>query len=476
VPPLVSEAIATYEKKYDFEARDALAVEIYPNPATFGIRSVGLPNISPHGVCFGRVVIARSPSDGNFNWRQVVWHEMAHVYHIQKANYRVPRWFTEGLAEYETNIKDPAWIRHHDREIVAMMQDDDLPSVAELDKRFTQARSYKGILRAYHLSSLVIHFIVEEYSFEAINKMLATFPKKLETGKVIEAAIGEELEDFDKKFEAWLRRRYSNFDTQFVVSLDAVEPVRVLEKKLSAKPKDAVLRAKLAAAHLQEGKPKEAETAIERALSLDKENPTVRYFAAFVALNQGKARDAYEHGTAILDTHKDGYELRVALGHTAMMLEEPKAARVHLDAATQLYDDGTEAWMNLLKLAESQDDNDLAERAERRLFDLDQNNPLIARQRFERMMAAKRFEEAMEAAERWAAIQPMEARTQRAVADVSVALERPERAADAYEVLVRILPEEEKAVLDEAAKALSAAGYDEQANVFAERAAELGAE
>jgi tetratricopeptide (TPR) repeat protein len=476
LPPLVSEAIATFEKKYDFEARDGLAVEIYPNPATFGIRSVGLPHISPHGICFGRVVIARSPSDGNFNWRQVVWHELAHVYHIQKANYRVPRWFTEGLAEYETNVKDPAWIRHHDREIVAMMDDDDLPSVGELDKRFTQARSYKGILRAYHLSSLVIHFIVEEHGFKAINKMLETFPDKLETGKVIEAAMGEDLETFDKKFEAWLRKRYSNFSNQFVVSLDAIEPVRVLEKKLIDKPTNAILHAKLGAARLSEGKTKEADSAIERALSLDEDDPTVRYLAAFVALNQGRARDAYDHGLAILDIHKDGYELRVALGHTAMMLEDLTAARVHLDAATLLYDDGTEAWMNLLKLAESQGDQELAERAEKRLFDLDQNNPLIARQRLARMMDDERFDEAMEAAERWVAIQPLEARTQRTVAEVSLALERPERAVEAFEVLLRILPEEQKAVLDEAAKAMADAGFDKQAKAFAERAAELAVE
>lgn len=475
VPPLVSEAIATFEKKYDFKAKDGLAVEIYPNPATFGVRSVGLPHISPHGICFGRVVITRSPSDGNFNWRQVMWHEMAHVYHIQKAQYRVPRWFTEGLAEYETNIKDPSWIRHHDREIVLMMDEDDLPSVVELDKRFTQARSYKGILRAYHLSSLVIHFIVEEHGFEAINKMLDEFPKQRQTGKVIKAALGVDVEEFDKKLEAWLRKRYSNFKNQFVVSIEAIPAARTIEQKLASKPRDAALRAKLAVALMREGKMDDAKSAIDHALRLGKDNSTVRYLAAVLALNEGKARDAYKHGEAILDAFKDGYELRVALGHTAMMLEKPKDARVHLEAATQLYEDGTEAWMNLLKLAESQPDAELAEEAERRLFELDQNNPLVARQRMKRMIEQEKLVEAMDAAERWVAIQPLEARAQRAVAKLSLQRNKPERAVKAYEVLVRVLPEEEKAVLLEAAEALEGAGYTEQAKSFSERAAQMGA-
>ena len=251
VPGLVAEAIETYESKYEFKADEPLAVEIYPNPSTFGVRSVGLPHISPHGICFGRVVITRSPSDGNFNWRQVVWHEMAHVYHIQKGQYRVPRWFTEGLAEYETNIKDPAWVRHHDREIVAAMRDGDIPSVVELDKRFTQARSYKGILRAYHLSSLVIHFIVQEHGFGAINRMLEAFPEKIDTGKVIEHALDRDVETFDAKFRAWLERRYANFNRQFVVDVDSIPAARKLRERLADDSNTAVLRAKLSGALLR---------------------------------------------------------------------------------------------------------------------------------------------------------------------------------------------------------------------------------
>ncbi len=472
VPKLVKQAMATYEKKYHFKARAGLQVEIYPNHSTFGVRSVGLPHISPTGLCFGRIVITRSPSDGNFNWRQVIWHEMAHVYHIQKSNYRVPRWFTEGLAEYETNVKDPAWERHRDREIVAMMRQGDLPSVVDLDKRFTQARSYKGILRAYNLSSLVIHFIVEEHGFEAINKMLDEFPKKLDTAKVIEAALGEDVPTFDKKLRAWLEKRYANFHNQFVVSLDQIPPVRTLDKKLSDKPNDAVLRAKLGVAQLRDGHPKKADEAIERALTLDKHDPTVQYLAAVVALNEGRARDAYKHGMAILDAFKDGYEIRVVLGRTAMMLEKPKAARVHLEAATQLYPDGTEAWVNLYKLAQSQHDAKLEATAERRLFELDQNDPLIARQRLKRMLAQKQWDKAMQAAERWVAIQPLEARAQRALAQASLQSKHPDRAVDAYEVLVDLLPDTKQQVRREAADALRKAGYSKRAQRFSKLASD----
>ncbi len=476
LPPLIKEAMAHFEQKYDFEAADGLAVEIYPKGSTFGVRSVGLPHISPHGLCFGPTVIVRSPSDANFNWRQVVWHELAHVYHIQKAGYRVPRWFTEGLAEYETNVEDPAWVRHHDREIVAALVSGEVPSVTELDKHFTQARSYKGILRAYHLSSLVIHFIVDEYGFEAINDMLETFPEKLDTAEVINEALGEEIESFDEKFVAWLEKRYSNFLNQFVVSVDAIASEYELENKLADSPRDAVLNAKLAVARLRSGKQEQAEEAIEKALRLDRDDPTVRYLACFVALNQGRARDAYKHGTAVLDQFRDGYELRVALGHTAMLLEEPESARVHLRAATVLYEDGAEAWSLLHKVSRVLDDQKLEERAERRLFELDQNDPNVARTRHEWAVEQGRRAEALEAAHRWVSIDPLDVRAQRAVARASLALDQPDLAAQAHEVLVELQPDQRVDALLQAVSELSEAGFKERAGTFAERALEAGAD
>jgi tetratricopeptide (TPR) repeat protein len=475
MPPLIDESMEVFEEKYAFDARDPVDVEIYPNPATFGVRSVGLPNISPHGVCFGRLVISRSPSDGNFNWRQVVWHEMAHVYHIQKANYRVPRWFTEGLAEYETNIKDPAWVRHHDVEIVDAMRRGDIPSVVELDKRFTQARSYKGILQAYHLSSLVIHYIVGQHDFQAINDMLEGFAEYRETGTVIQKVLGVSVEEFDAGFRGWLANKYSNFNLQFVFDVTDVPSPRELEKKLEQNPNDAVLHAKLAVSVGMRGQREKAENEIERALELDPESAEVRYVAAFIALKLGRAKDAYDHANKILDMNEDGYELRVLLGHIAMTLEERTAAEVHLTAATQLWEDGTEAWGRLRMLAESKDDEALEERATRRLFELDQNNPLVARQYTEMLMENGDFAAAADAVDRWTSIDPFQPDAHRAAIEVAFESGDAKRAVRAYDLLATIRPDERAEIFLEATAAFNRNGFTEFAKSFADRAKQAGA-
>ena len=41
--------------------------------------------------------------------------EVGHVFAIQESKNHVPRWFTEGLSEYETIIRRPEWAREEDQ-------------------------------------------------------------------------------------------------------------------------------------------------------------------------------------------------------------------------------------------------------------------------------------------------------------------------------------------------------------------------
>ena len=102
--------------------------------------------------------------------------------------------------------------------------------------------------------------------------------------------------------------------------------------------------------------------------------------------------------------------MRVLLGHIAMTLEDREAAHVHLTAATQLWGDGSEAWGRLRKLAESLDDRALELLATRKLFELDQNNPLVARRYAEMMIEGEEWKTARDAVDRWISIDPLPAR------------------------------------------------------------------
>ena len=115
VKPFVAREYAELVKRYHFTPEGPLTIELYANPEHYAVRTVGLPGLEALGVTFGKVVTGMSPLGGRFNWGLMLWHEVAHIFSIQMSRARVPRWFTEGLSEYETSRVDPTLGAAHAR-------------------------------------------------------------------------------------------------------------------------------------------------------------------------------------------------------------------------------------------------------------------------------------------------------------------------------------------------------------------------
>lgn len=450
VSPVVADSIRVFKKKYNFAPDQELAVEIFPNPTTFSVRSVGVPNISPHGICFGQVVTMRSPSDGNFNWRQVVWHEMAHVFHIQLSQARVPRWFTEGLAEYETNVWDSSWRRHHNKELAAVVFAGELPSVLEFDRGFTHARSQIEVLRSYHLASLAVHFVAEEFGFDKIVGMLAGWAEHHDTTIVLDKILGINVETFDKRLLAWLERRLINFDGQQIVDLDVMPTPAQLERKIKLNQRDAVAYAQLAWRAFQAGDFQRGESLLTRALDIDPDSADVNMIALTVRLRQQRARDVLLHGEKILGAFRDSYDLRVGLGIASLDVGDAEGARVHLEAALQMHEDGGDAWVLLSRLAKGAVDDELLKLATVKLFDLDPHSPASAMALYQLGSDAGDAAFVWAAIERWQDTNPFDARLHRATIDSADLIARDDQVARAWRALIALRPDERASLYREA--------------------------
>ena len=88
-----------------------------------------------------------------------LWHELAHVFHIQLSKSRVPRWFTEGLAEYETSSRAPEWTREHDPELFEMRRATRLPRIEAMNRAFTRAEQLTDMATAYYASSRLVEML-----------------------------------------------------------------------------------------------------------------------------------------------------------------------------------------------------------------------------------------------------------------------------------------------------------------------------
>ena len=337
VPPLLSEAYAALTKKYGFAPKPPLHVEIFPDPQTFSVRSTGLPQLSAHGICFGHVVTSRSPSAGNFNWAEVLWHELSHVYHIQLSKSRVPRWFTEGLAVFESTEARPAWEREMDGDLLRAYEAGRLRGVVDFNLAFTQARSLQDILVAYYHAFKVAKFIDATWGFGKMRRMLVAWGEQKTTPAVLEAALGVTPEAFDQRFFAWLEGDLARLSRQFRPQPEAAATqAEALTAAAAAAPTDPDKRAAAALAALGKRDLDRALEHAEAALAAAPAEPRALYVRAVVRTQRKDSAGAAADLRALVAGGHDSVELRTRLARLADAAGDPAAAVTDLLAAAAL--------------------------------------------------------------------------------------------------------------------------------------------
>lgn len=333
--PTLERAFADMAARYKFTPKTPVTVELYQDQTDYSVRTVGLPNLGALGVCFGQVITAMSPSNGNINWGMVLWHELGHVFAIQLSKSRVPRWFTEGLSEYETLRANPAWRRENDTDLAAAMAEGTLPSVATINYEFVQPDSQRVVV-AYYLSSVMIEYLVATYGFDQIVRALELFGKGKETPEVIKAITGRSVAEFDGDFQRFLTGRLKAYAGTFRLPTLGTDDLTKLEIAVDAKPKDVTTRARLAVGYYWAGDADKAAAAAKATLDLDADQPWALYVMAEVEA-RGQLFDlAREHYERLIQLGHDSFDIRVHLAQIAQLRGQVNVMIGHLCAAKRL--------------------------------------------------------------------------------------------------------------------------------------------
>lgn len=208
--PELKRAIATYEKKYKMKLNAPVQLEVYPDHEDFAVRTMGMPGLGALGVTFGTVVAMDSPSarpPGSFHWASTMWHELSHVYVLTATDFRVPRWFTEGLAVYEETAASPDWGDRLDSYAIEAIQKKKLLPVAQLDRGFVRPEYPEQVLVSYFEGGQICSYIAEKWGYSKLLDMVHSFAAIKTTPQVIQEDLGLTSEQFDKQFLAWLEAR-----------------------------------------------------------------------------------------------------------------------------------------------------------------------------------------------------------------------------------------------------------------------------
>lgn len=234
--------IADYEKKYKMKVPGVVQVEVYPDHEDFAVRTAGMPGLGALGVTFNTVIAMDSPSGrepGSFHWASTLRHEMSHVFILAATNYRVPRWFTEGLAVHEETERSPEWGDPVTPDVLAAIRDKKLLPIADLDRGFVRPEYPNQVIVSYFEAGRICDYIESRWGEEKLLDMVHAFAVKKTTPEVVRETLGVEPEEFDKAFMEWLDKDLGKTVASFA---DWATDLKALAQLAKDKQYDQVLQ------------------------------------------------------------------------------------------------------------------------------------------------------------------------------------------------------------------------------------------
>ena len=169
----------------DEALRTPVQVEVYPNQEDFAVRTLGMPGLGALGVTFGTVIAMDSPSasaPGTYHWASTLRHEMSHVYILNATDFRVPRWFTEGLAVHEETEANTEWGDRITPEIlVAVRENKKLLPVADLDRGFIRPEYSSQVIVSYFQAGRICDYIQTRWGADKLLDMVHSFAQRKTT-------------------------------------------------------------------------------------------------------------------------------------------------------------------------------------------------------------------------------------------------------------------------------------------------------
>ena len=212
VEQLSRESITAFAKRYNFEPREPITVEVYPRHDDFAVRVAALPGIGLLGVTFGYLLAMDSPSGratGEFHWGSTLWHEMAHVFTLEATDHRVPRWLSEGISVFEEWRTGPTPGVAVTPDVIAAFKSDKFLPVSELDSGFIRPKYPNQIQVSYMQAGLTCLFIEQRWGFDKLVALLKQFTRDTNTRAAVETTFKMSSGDFDKQFNEFVRERYA---------------------------------------------------------------------------------------------------------------------------------------------------------------------------------------------------------------------------------------------------------------------------
>lgn len=195
---------------FDWRPAAGAVLEMSPSNEDFSVRSVGKPHLPALGVCFGYLVTMPSPranmaAGRPFHWGKVLRHELGHTCTLIKTDFKISRWFTEGVSSYlEGGFRD-----EYDQMLLAAWKNDRLLPLERMGEGFYR-QGYPGqMIVSYYHASLVVGWLVEKSGHAALVRTLDLVADGLPDHEAFAVTIGLSGAEIDAAVGEYVKRYVS---------------------------------------------------------------------------------------------------------------------------------------------------------------------------------------------------------------------------------------------------------------------------
>jgi hypothetical protein len=326
-----------------------------------------------------------------------LWHELSHVFHIQMSRARVPRWFTEGLAEYETIIARPEWVRENDQELFEAVRTNRLPALGNMSRAFTRAEELEDVGTAYYASSQILVMMAERYGHAKLASMLREWGAGRTSEQAMQNALGKKPAELDQEFRAFADKKLARFSQQFM-PMQRKGRMDKLRAEAKAAPKDAQKLLRYTLSLLRDGSADEAEKVLAEVQRLEPHNADARFIRA--QLDQREHPEKSIVGlNKMVEAKQDGYAVRLLLGKLLAAAGDDPGARAALEKASSFDPLSATPFYLLAEIAHTRADDDAELLALRRLAELEQHENKVYRRLLGLLVAKKAWDEVVKVGE-----------------------------------------------------------------------------
>jgi len=344
IAPFLEATFEGYRARYGYAPPAPLDIELYADHATYALRVAGTPELAVSAVCFGQVIATEMPPTPGTNWGLVLAHELGHVFALGLSHNRVPRWFTEGLADREAARLRPEWRRQHGRLIWSALARRSLPAMHELSRAFVLATSADEAVLAYVLSGQAVGFLETRGGFPALRAALVAFGEGRTEGEILSGWSAGGLAELERAFLDQLRADVRRFEDQYLPLEARLAPPLPDFGEDALSPSDLAQRALGEGLRALERSDELAARAAETKLAAWR-TPEARAASAFLTssrlLGAEDPEGAYRTLAPLLASEEraavpDGYDVRRLLAEAAFRSGKLDAAELQIRRAIAL--------------------------------------------------------------------------------------------------------------------------------------------